>query len=171
MSPDLSSSEDKRMRQAVSTPQRDDAIVMSRSDYVRLARLIEIPRISVPERVLDFLVGELDRAIIVDQNVPERTLAVGDRATVFEPDTQIERTVELVWPGEESYPERISVLTAFGSALIGLSEGQSIRYETLDGRPKQLTLLKVHRQPSFGSPLDPQQSNSGPRGIRDQPDT
>jgi hypothetical protein len=41
MSPDLSSSEDKRMRQAVSTPQRDDAIVMSRSDYVRLARLIE----------------------------------------------------------------------------------------------------------------------------------
>jgi hypothetical protein len=45
---------------------------------------------------------------------------------VFDPDTQIERTVELVWPGEESYPKRISVLTAFGSALIGLSEGHRV---------------------------------------------
>jgi regulator of nucleoside diphosphate kinase len=134
------------MLKAVSPLPRDDSIIMSKSDYVRLASLIEAPRIGVPERVLDFLDRELNRAIIADHTVPARTIAVGDRATVVEPDTQIERTVELVWPVDESYPNRISVLTAFDSALIGLSEGQSIRYQTLDGRPKQLTVLKVERQ-------------------------
>src|SRR3712207_2783504 len=108
------------MLKAVSTLPRDDSIIISKSDYVRLASLIEAPRIGVPERVLDFLDRELNRAIIADHNVPARTIAVGDRATVFEPDTQVVRTVELVWPGDESYPNRISVLTAFGSALIGL---------------------------------------------------
>jgi regulator of nucleoside diphosphate kinase len=139
------------MPEDISTPQRDDSLVISQGDYVRLAGLIEAAQVGVPQRVLDFLDGELNRAVIADHTVPEQTLAVGTMATVFDPDTQIERTVELVWPGEESYPKRISVLTAFGSALIGLSEGQAIRYETLDGRPKQLTVLKVQRAPLVSS--------------------
>jgi hypothetical protein len=31
------------------------------------------------------------------------------------------------------------------------AEGQAIRYETLDGRPKQLTVLKVQRAPLVSS--------------------
>jgi regulator of nucleoside diphosphate kinase len=37
----------------------------------------------------------------------------------------------------------ISILTPVGSALFGLSEGQSIAYETPDGRIKTLTALRI----------------------------
>ena len=40
-------------------------------------------------------------------------------------------------------PNPISILTPVGAALIGLAEGQSISYETLDGRVKTLSVLRL----------------------------
>jgi len=54
------------------------------------------------------------------------------------------QTVFLVWPSEADIrKKRISVLTPIGAALIGLSEGASIDWETNNGQIRQLTILKV----------------------------
>ena len=57
------------------------------------------------------------------------------------------QTVTLVYPGEADIARgRISVLTPIGAALIGLSAGQSIDWETRSGSIKRLTVLDV-REP------------------------
>jgi regulator of nucleoside diphosphate kinase len=62
--------------------------------------------------------------------------------------TGVVRRLTLVYRGEDD-PERglHSVLTPVGAALIGLTEGQSIRWETLKGSWRSLTLLRVVYQP------------------------
>jgi regulator of nucleoside diphosphate kinase len=59
------------------------------------------------------------------------------------------RTVSLVYPGEEDIDDgRISILTPVGAALLGLSEGQSIEWETRIGESRTLTVLRLLSQPS-----------------------
>jgi regulator of nucleoside diphosphate kinase len=57
------------------------------------------------------------------------------------------RRVILVYPGEEDIAlGRISILTPIGTALIGLTEGQTIGWQTATGAPRRLTVMKVHAQ-------------------------
>ena len=59
------------------------------------------------------------------------------------------RRIELVFPGEADITKgRISILTPIGAALIGLSVGQSIGLTARDGRPQELTVLKVEQPAS-----------------------
>jgi regulator of nucleoside diphosphate kinase len=59
-------------------------------------------------------------------------------------------TVTLVYPeAEDRAASRISVLSPEGSALLGLSEGQSILYGTPAGRRKWLIVLRVVSQPAI----------------------
>jgi regulator of nucleoside diphosphate kinase len=56
--------------------------------------------------------------------------------------------VTLVFPREHAVHDgALSVLTPLGAALIGLREGQSITFETLDGRTRRVTVLRVLSQP------------------------
>ena len=59
-------------------------------------------------------------------------------------DTGEERTVSLVYPVDANIEAgRISILTPIGTALIGLSSGQSIEWEARDGRSHRLTVEHV----------------------------
>jgi regulator of nucleoside diphosphate kinase len=59
------------------------------------------------------------------------------------------QTVTLVYPGDADISQRrISVLTPVGTALIGLSMGDSITFETRTGDLRRLTVLQV-RQPQL----------------------
>ena len=54
------------------------------------------------------------------------------------------RTVTLVFPGLADISQgRISILTPIGTALIGLSEGQTMTWSTRDGRERNLTVMMV----------------------------
>lgn len=76
-------------------------------------------------------------------------------------DTERIETATIVYPGEETNEaDRISVVSPMGSALIGLSEGQSIEYETDDGETGHLTVLQVLAQPEVRRP------NSGPAAAK-----
>ena len=56
--------------------------------------------------------------------------------------------VRLVYPGEEDTDiGRVSVLTPIGAALIGLSEGQSIRWRSALGDWRDLTVLRIRQVP------------------------
>jgi regulator of nucleoside diphosphate kinase len=54
------------------------------------------------------------------------------------------RTITLVYPKDaDMNAGRISVLTPVGAALIGLSAGQSIEWQTPTGGRRSLTVLSV----------------------------
>ena len=52
--------------------------------------------------------------------------------------------VTLVYPAESDIEHgRVSVLTPIGAALVGLSQGQSIEWNTRSGEPRQLTVVAL----------------------------
>ncbi len=62
--------------------------------------------------------------------------------------------MQLVFPGQADIGAgKISILTPIGTALIGLSEGQSIVWTARDGKERRLTVIKVENPPE-GDDLD-----------------
>ena len=53
----------------------------------------------------------------------------------------------LVYPDGAGAPGTVSILAPTGSALLGLSVGQSIAWQVPGGRKLQLRVLEVVRQP------------------------
>jgi|RhiMethySRZTD1v2_1073278.scaffolds.fasta_scaffold648715_1 regulator of nucleoside diphosphate kinase len=124
------------------------SIVVTKADYARLSNLAEA-RGRAP-LVRDYLAGELDRARVVDDDQVGPNIVTMHSRFVFKDESTGEaRTVSLVYPGEEDIDEgRISILTPVGAALLGLSEGQSIEWETRNGESRTLTVLRLLSQPS-----------------------
>lgn len=58
--------------------------------------------------------------------------------------TGLQKQVTLVYPNAADIDAgRVSVLTPIGAALIGLSAGQAISFETPSGEQRSLTVLDV----------------------------
>lgn len=127
---------------------REVPIVVTRADYERLSTLAEAT--GRAPRVRDYLAAELERARVVAADEVAATVVTMHSRFVFRDDsTGDERTVSLVYPGEEDIDAgRISILTPVGAALLGLSEGQSIEWETRSGESRTLTVLRLLSQPS-----------------------
>ena len=90
------------------------------------------------------LLAELERArIVADGWVSAGIVRMGSIVT-FKPDTGDRKTVTLVFPGDADISEgKVSILTPIGTALIGLSAGQSIMWTARDGRRHELLVLDV----------------------------
>jgi len=116
-------------------------IHLTQNDLGRLDSLLAaFPNTS---RVLEFLRREIDRASILADDNPLPFVKLGSRVA-FEDETGKLYTGTVAFPSELAHhADSISVLTPVGAALIGLAEGQSISYETLDGRTKTLTVLRI----------------------------
>jgi len=97
------------------------------------------------------LAGELARArVVAPADIPPDTVTMGSAVRYRDGETGQIFTVTLVYPeAEDRAASRISVLSPEGAALIGLSEGQSIRYVTPAGRRKWLVVLSVLSQPIY----------------------
>ena len=126
------------------------AIKITRRDFARIDQLTATYISPHASRMLDYLVRELSRAIVVDRDQLEPgvvTMLSQDRYR--DQETGQTRVVTLVYP--QSFPtddSALSVMTPLGAALIGLSEGQSIEYERADGEMRRITVVKVLSQPS-----------------------
>jgi regulator of nucleoside diphosphate kinase len=120
-------------------------ITLTRRDLGALDALLGNATLERIGKVGEFLLTELTRAHIVDDSdVPPNVVTMGATVRFSDDESGRVNVVRLVYPREALSPgETISVLTPVGAALLGLSEGQSIEYETLDGRHKTLTVLKV----------------------------
>jgi regulator of nucleoside diphosphate kinase len=117
------------------------AILVGANDQQRLTMLALDALQRVPD-VATELLAEMERAEVVNA-VPSSVVQMGSRVTFVADDGQ-ERSVVLVYPGQADIGVgRISILTPIGTALIGLSEGQSIAWTTRDGRRRRLTVLRV----------------------------
>ncbi len=117
------------------------AILVSSDDQHRLT-LLALDALQKMPDVAGELLAEMERAEVAG-SVPTSVVQMGSRVT-FTSDDGRERSVVLVYPGQADIGAgKISILTPIGTALIGLSAGQSIAWTTRDGRRRLLTVLRV----------------------------
>lgn len=116
-------------------------------DADRLRNIAEAASDKYPQTT-DFLAREIERADIVPDARLLPGLVTMDSDVTFRNDISMqERSVTLVYPEAADVDAgKISILTPIGAALIGLSVGQTIEFQTPGGRWRSLTVLKV-KQP------------------------
>jgi regulator of nucleoside diphosphate kinase len=116
-----------------------DVVIVPETDLARLSRY----------ESHEPLQGELARAIVVsDEAVPPDVVTMHSRVTYVDEATGMRREVTLVYPPEADGTQGlVSVLAPVGTALLGLSAGQSIDWAFPDGRRRRLTVQGV-RQPA-----------------------
>ncbi|MGI6244738.1 MAG: nucleoside diphosphate kinase regulator [Pseudochelatococcus sp.] len=131
-------------------------IVVSHDEQERLSALAASISVRNPE-LAEELQGEMERArVVAPDKVPAGVVRMNSEVE-FESDDGQRRRVTLVYPGDADISAgRISILTPIGTALIGLSEGQSITWTARDGREQRLTVLSVHG----GGPEEPAQDGA-----------
>lgn len=122
---------------------RKPGIIISQSDYDRLTGLAAAIEDHDPE-LGEIMMVELERARVVeDEALPETVVRMGSTLTYTADDGE-PTTVKLVYPAEADIEAgRISVTTPFGTALIGLSAGQSIDWTARNGRVHRLTVTAI----------------------------
>lgn len=118
-------------------------ISISTSDHARLSMLAD----AIAERdatLADDLAGELERArVVADDKIAQGVIRMGSRVR-FKDEKGLERDVTLVFPPEADIAQgKLSILTPVGTALIGLSSGQSILWTARNGQRHELTVLAV----------------------------
>ncbi|MCP3395532.1 nucleoside diphosphate kinase regulator [Bradyrhizobium sp. CCGB12] len=96
-------------------------------------------------RAAHFLAQEMDRATVVTDNSELRgVVRMGSQVRFCDDRTGEVRDVVLVYPHEADITlKRVSVLTPVGAALIGLSIGQAIEFQTPGANKRSLTVLDV----------------------------
>lgn len=123
----------------VKRKQKLPPIAIPEEDKFRLRNLAYSAVDGSPE-VADELLQELDRA---ETRTEERAVRMGSMVE-FETDTGLRHRVQLVFPAEADISAaRVSVLTPIGTALLGLSAGQRMRFTDREGRERQLTIIAV----------------------------
>ena len=95
--------------------------------------------------VAQFLAHEMERATMVaDVRDLRGAIRMGSKVTYRDEGTGITRDVVLVYPHEADIEfNRISILTPVGAALIGLSAGQRIEFQTPSSATRCITVLAV----------------------------
>jgi regulator of nucleoside diphosphate kinase len=97
---------------------------------------------------LDTLQGELDRARVVDpEEVPPNLVTMNSTVVVLDEDSNTQSELTLVYPNSAQALNPVSVLAPVGSALLGLSVGQSISWPAPNGRELRLRVLDIKNQP------------------------
>ncbi|OCC23876.1 transcription elongation factor GreAB [Croceicoccus estronivorus] len=91
------------------------------------------------------LMAEIDRAKIVpDARLPKDVVAMGATVRFSDETAGTERVAQLVYPHQADLEAgRISVLTPVGAGLIGLREGQSIRWKDRDSHERIFRIIEV----------------------------
>ena len=137
-------------------------LLMSSLDAQRLRNMLDS---GAHDHMLgvDALSDEVDRATIVEpQQVPPDVVTMNSTVRFINDATKQEFQLKLVYPedvatrlaGEptklaqdEAPVQVVSVLAPVGSALLGLTVGQSIDWQIPGGKRLQLRILQVLRQP------------------------
>lgn len=122
-------------------------IKLTRSDADRLWGLARANLRGNPQ-LTSSLIGELARASIVLPDDTSNVVTMHSWVAFHYGLTDQIRRVQLVYPSEAKISEgKISVMTPIGVALIGLSEGQRIEWQTPLGSKRSLRVLKVLKGP------------------------
>jgi len=122
------------------------AIFIPPVDYDRLLAMAEGPARHDPQGA-NFLMHQLDRASMTAPGPEEDFVRMQSHVQFRDDSTGRVREIQLVYP-EQADPAagRISILTPVGTALIGLSKGQSMPWKDPRGKRKFVTVLDVRNE-------------------------
>jgi regulator of nucleoside diphosphate kinase len=119
-------------------------ITVMQVEAARLSALASSSAVLFP-RVAHFLAREIERAsVVADHSDLRGVVRMGSQVRYCNDGSGEVRDVVLVYPHEADITlKRVSVLTPVGAALIGLSVGQSIEFQTPGNNKRSLTVLGV----------------------------
>lgn len=121
---------------------RKPTITLARSDHRSLLTFAATLESRDPD-LADVLITELERARVVDDHKLAHGIVRMGSTVRYQAGGET-RTVTLVYPAEADIAlAKVSVLTPIGTALLGLSAGQSIGWTDRAGRRHELTVLDV----------------------------
>jgi regulator of nucleoside diphosphate kinase len=120
------------------------SIVISSRDATRLEAILESPQWQ-NNPAAESLMAELARAEIVDDaDLPADVVGMHSRVECVDEASGERHSLTLVYPHEaDADAGRVSVLAPVGSALLGLSVGQSIDWDAPGGRRLRLRVTGV----------------------------
>ena len=115
-------------------------ITLTSCDYERLTQMLMLNKYRTLPGI-DELQDELDRANVVEpEELPNDVITINSTARFLDETSNEQFEITLVYPDKADGATKISVLAPVGSALLGMSVGQSIPWQ-VPGRQK--LLLKV----------------------------
>ena len=128
-------------------------IYLTDQDMARLRALVSERH---DDRELEPLIDELDRALVVPQELIPPNVVTMNSVVRFEDINTREITEATVVYPQHADPKRgrISILAPVGAALIGLTVGDAIDWPLPGGRVKQLRVLAVVYQPEASGAWD-----------------
>ena len=118
---------------------QDNSIIISGLDWPRLRSLAGHPELK----------SELENAVVVDsRSVPADVVTMNSRVRFEDESSGEMRDITIVFPQSAQASEgRVSVLAPVGTALLGLSVGQSIAWPFPDGSTRTLRVVALLYQP------------------------
>ncbi|HSP78186.1 MAG TPA: nucleoside diphosphate kinase regulator [Myxococcaceae bacterium] len=130
-------------------------IIITEIDNDRLQRLIEQYGDGRNAELAEMLEQELARAEIMSaEDIPPDVVTMNSTVIFEDEETGARREVTLSYPQDARNGEgRVSVLAPIGSALLGLSAGQSIEWPVPGGRTRRLRIVAVTYQPEAAGHL------------------
>lgn len=121
------------------------ARVLTELDHVRIGKLLKHPGMAFAaalEAVLD------NAELISSYDVPPQLVTMNSRVLIADALLGEERTLTLCYPPEaDPNTGFVSVLSPVGTALLGLTEGQTAHWAAPHGAQACATILKVIFQP------------------------
>lgn len=118
-------------------------ITVSVADFQKIEALLEMPAYRKLPGIAA-LQSELDRANVVDvADMPAEVVAMHSTVRFIDDLSKQEFSLTLVYPQEAGSPDSVSVLAPVGSALLGLSPGQTIAWQVPGVRSLSLRVLSV----------------------------
>jgi regulator of nucleoside diphosphate kinase len=129
------------------------AIRVCRTDLDRLERLIDVHGTQPTATALE---EELSRADVLDSSdVPANLVTMNSRVRFVDEQTGEESEVRLVFPGAgDAADGDVSVMAPMGSALLGLSVGDSIEWPVPGNRSRRIRVVAIPYQPQAASRFD-----------------
>ena len=132
-----------------SKPRRRPSIHMIDTEADALADLAVSVEKRMPQ-VSALLIDEIGRATVHSAKTMPRDIVTMSSQVEFVDEASGEtRTIQLVYPHEADIAAgRVSILTPVGAGLIGLRQGQSIRWPDRDGHERTLSVVGAGQPPT-----------------------
>ena len=126
------------------------SITISWLDLERLERVLDrLPAAQANAR--DALLNELGRAEMVEPwDMPPDVVTMNSRVRFSFDGAEEEVTMTLTYPKDmNGDPDKLSILTPVGTALLGLKVGDSISWKRPDGAMFELSVRGIEYQPEL----------------------
>ena len=122
-------------------------IYVAEADFDALERLLDSPAVrNLPG--IEALWQELHRAQVVPADrIPANVVTMNSTVRFEDESAGTAHQLTLVYPQAAGEPGSVSITAPVGSALIGLSVGQTIEWQVPGGRKIRLKVLKVLHHP------------------------